>query len=288
MRLIETALWWLGQGIAVLPCKYRMKVPDTLALRRGSGQSGWEQYQTKLPNYRTLKNWFVHDSFNLGVITGWRGLVVLDFESIEWYDLWRATYPDLHAYTVRTARGMHAYLFINEPVQAHPIRGILDVKAAGGYVLAPPSVHPSGALYQVTVNAPIARVNSLDDVLPAGLFDYRPTTGQVAAPVQPLSIWERLDRAGPPVGLSVEEVKKRVSITDLLPDQEMTPTHDGYLITLCPLHDDHNPSFWIDTNRQLCGCFACGDKSMDVVNLYAQMHGIDNSSAIKELAKYLQ
>ena len=53
----------------------------------------------------------------------------------------------------------------------------------------------------------------------------------------------------------------------------------------CPFHDDQNPSFWIDTERNLWGCHACGERG-DVINLYAKNKGVTVNQAIKDLSKW--
>ncbi len=47
-----------------------------------------------------------------------------------------------------------------------------------------------------------------------------------------------------------------------------------------------NPSFWVDTKAQLCGCFSgCTNVPLDAINLYARLHGISNVAAIKEMSR---
>jgi hypothetical protein len=41
---------------------------------------------------------------------------------------------------------------------------------------------------------------------------------------------------------------------------------------------------WVDTGRQICGCYAgCTPKPLDVIDLYARMQGITTKEAIHEL-----
>lgn len=42
---------------------------------------------------------------------------------------------------------------------------------------------------------------------------------------------------------------------------------------------------WVDTSKQICNCFKCGKgrKPMDVINLWAWHHGLDNDWAIADL-----
>ena len=49
-----------------------------------------------------------------------------------------------------------------------------------------------------------------------------------------------------------------------------------------------NPSFWIDTTRQLCGCHAgCTPKPLDVIDLFARICSLGNDEAIRVLSRGL-
>ena len=80
---------------------------------------------------------------NVGIDCGKSGLVVVDYDGVE--------APDAQTLSVKTGRGVHHY-FANDgepvPNSASMIGEKVDVRGEGGYVLAPPSVHPSGALYE--------------------------------------------------------------------------------------------------------------------------------------------
>ena len=64
-----------------------------------------------------------------------------------------------------------------------------------------------------------------------------------------------------------------------------------YLIGWCPQCQQkrkkhERPRFWVDTELQLCNCFkpgCMGGKPMDVINLYAKLHGLDNDGAIANM-----
>ena len=51
---------------------------------------------------------------------------------------------------VRTGRGWHAYFTVDANIRSCKLARGIDVKAEGGYVVAPPSRHPSGAIYTWT------------------------------------------------------------------------------------------------------------------------------------------
>ena len=126
------ASMWLAKGIATIPCKTRSKVSLV----------PWKEYQIRLPTIPELEDWFgLGSQNNLAVITGGAAcLVVIDFDSMDYFKLWQGLYP-VKTFMVRTGRGVHVYLFVEEPARTMHFPGI-DIKADGGYVLAPPSIHP--------------------------------------------------------------------------------------------------------------------------------------------------
>lgn len=61
------------------------------------------------------------------------------------------------------------------------------------------------------------------------------------------------------------------------------PTVSGDSLTgCCPIHKDSNPSFSVNLKTGQCKCFSCG-WSGNYVSLYAQLHGLTNKEAFKEI-----
>src|SRR5579885_3612348 len=153
-------------GIAVIPVYFRTKIPMV----------AWRQYQDKLPSKTLLHTWFRPGRHvNAAAICGHRGLTIIDFDTQAAYQSWLdwangqtgvARELARQTYRVHTSRGVHLYLFVTDrPRTAHFDGG--DVKGVGGYVLIPPSVHPSGIAYVAEKDdAPIQTVSSLAEILP--------------------------------------------------------------------------------------------------------------------------
>ena len=73
-----------------------------------------------------------------------------------------------------------------------------------------------------------------------------------------------------------EKVKKSHPIKDAIEDLgvKLKPTSSGKLMGLCPFHDDHNPSLFVDTEKGYWRCFAgCGSGS--VIDLMMKAEGSD-------------
>jgi len=111
----------------------------------------WKEYQTRYPTDEELERWFSDGKANIAIVTGpISGIVVLDIdgeegqESLKKYNLFIPPTP-----CVKTGKGYHYYFKYQDGVRNFVKRypGI-DLRGEGGYVLAPPSVHPTGAIYK--------------------------------------------------------------------------------------------------------------------------------------------
>ena len=282
LDILSTALDWLAKGIAPIPILYKDKIPDgdILPLKydedsnliyrsNGSPKHTWEPYQKRLPTEAEVRKWF-STRHNLAIVTGWQNLVIIDFDT---FDAYNEAMPPA-TYSVLTARGVHCYYYVDEAINGRKLDGI-DIKAGGGYVLVPPSIHPSGVPYvALDPGTPILSVERLDEVLDVPKLPLTDTE------------WNGIDKSKVDIwyaGDLIGAIKTRYEILDML--DVVKSSGRGWFMARCPFHEDENPSFWIDSNRGLCGCFACMDKPMDVINLYARLRGIDNESAVYEMGK---
>lgn len=100
----------------------------------------WKQFQARAPTKAEVCAWFKGPPRNVGLVL-FDGMAVIDFDDAKLF--WRAlkTRKFAGAYMVKTPRpGFHVYVHEKRPSKSRPIiPGRLDVKAAGGYIVAPPS-----------------------------------------------------------------------------------------------------------------------------------------------------
>lgn len=291
MTTLDIARRW-AQSVAVIPVPAREKAT----------RLAWKPYQTSLPSDAELVAWFSNGA-NLAIVTGHQGLTVIDFDSMDVFNDWlsygdrndAAKFVQRHTYQVQTSKGRHVYVRLPDATKSRPLvkadgsRWGIDIKSRGGYVLAPPSIHPDGSQYRA-LNAPhVVFVSALSDILPPEMLiqaDYQPRN-VAPRPVSTGDIWDRVTN---PVVLGdgiVDRIKAAVPIESLFTEQ-LSQTGGHHFVVRCPLHDDHNPSMWVDTDQQIAGCYAgCTSKPLDVINLYARIHDLSNSEAIRELARGL-
>lgn len=261
--MLDTALFWLNCGIAVVPLYPRSKVPAV----------AWGQYREHLPTQDMAREWFSQPR-NLALVTGWQGLMVLDFDSPESYAsffVWHLEHDAslVDTYRVQSNRGIHLYYYLACPITAHSLPDApFEIKTAGRLVAAAPSIHESGRRY-----------TNLDD--PANIRTVRPEQILTYAPVmlrQPRLTPSPLN----PAPESLEEIKHSVSILSFF--DMPRKRSERFYVTDCPFHG-HKNNFWLDTEKNIGGCWAgCGN--FDVIDLYAKLHNISNGEAIRCLRKY--
>ena len=86
--------------------------------------------------------------------------------------------------------------------------------------------------------------------------------------------------------MDIAKIKQMVSIPDFLNFLGCVPTDhkDGrYLHYRSPLREDNKPSFWVDTQKGICGDFN-GDRIGDVINLAERYYNCDFKTAAANIA----
>jgi len=275
--------------MSVIPVKYADKKPAVK----------WRAFQERAADLGQLRVWFGNGARrNVGIVTGYGGLTVIDFDDPQAYANWLHWCQHEAAeltYRVWTARGVHVYIRLPQPTRTRPLREHhIDIKSRGGYVLAPPSVHPSGVVYRAPwPHAPIISVPTLSTVLPAAILatavrskSVYPKPNKKSWP-EVRDVWNVVEQSSIVTEDLVERIKAVYRIEDLLPFRQ--PGRDGFEMARCPFHDDQHPSMWVNTELQICGCFAgCTDKPLDVINLYARLNDLTNREAIVTLGRELE
>jgi hypothetical protein len=174
VTLLEAALEYAGRGWPVLPLKPRDKVPDGALVPHGLKESSTDQ--------ATLEGWWeASPAANIGLRTG-VAFDALDVDTDGWKSL--ACLVDENGClpsgpVVMTANGAHYWFKVTGQGNRARFRPGLDWRGQAGYVLAPPSVHPSGSLYEWAIPPDEAELVAA----PAWLVEQ--LTRRPAPPTQP-------------------------------------------------------------------------------------------------------
>lgn len=151
-KLETMALWYAEHGLAVFPLQPRSKEPY-------EGSHGFADATTDAE--RIKKWWGNAPESNIGIATGAKsgGLVAIDMDvhpergedGTGTLKAWEAEHGELpDTVAVRTGSGgIHALYRSSTEVRnsANGMAGV-DIRGWGGFIVAPPSVHPSGGEYE--------------------------------------------------------------------------------------------------------------------------------------------
>ncbi len=133
------ALRYYDLGFSVIPIRGAGKTPLI---------KEWKPFQATRASKEQIEEWFKQfPKANIGVITGAiSGIVVVDIDTTE--SISRELPPTVVS---RTGRGGSHYFYKHPGKEVKTRGGILpkvDIRADGGYVVMPPSLHKSGNYYE--------------------------------------------------------------------------------------------------------------------------------------------
>ncbi len=152
----EYANYYLNQGFSIIPLKIEDKTPLIQ----------WAPYQSTIITKNEFLEYINKGPVNIGVVCGnISRLIVVDIDGEPNGSLREWSYTTK---TVKTDRGYHYYFRTTNPPQGFTteIEGVhVDIKAEGGYVVAPPSIHPNGTKYQfIDMDIPIISITNLSEI----------------------------------------------------------------------------------------------------------------------------
>jgi len=153
--ILTAALRCIDLGWFVFALSEREKTPHPVFAPHGFKSS------TNDPN--VVRGWFLNGTTpNYGIDLGRSNLTVLDFDN----GLPPAALNLPQTLLVSTSRGTHAYLAGSTKTSKMVLDGqpLGDLKSAGGYVVGPKSVHPSGVVYELVQRVPVVPI-------PGGLLE---------------------------------------------------------------------------------------------------------------------
>jgi hypothetical protein len=140
----DWAICWVRKNYFIFPCLPKSKAPAT--------EHGFKDASN---DEKVVRAWWKQNpNYNPAISLGPSNLVVRDFDTIKPTVDWPSTF------TVKTGRlpvngidGIQMYYLGS--CKTHGVAGG-EVRSRGAYVLAPGSVHPSGNVYQIVCDLPLA------------------------------------------------------------------------------------------------------------------------------------
>ena len=145
--MLQEAMDLLEAGLCVIPLRERSKRPAL---------ASWKPYQESRPDAQDLHRWFASGGRNLAVVCGevsgppGLGLAVLDFDRPgfeTWAEEHREIVKDTWISATGRRDGRHVWLLVPSGTNSSTFDDG-EVKAEGGYIVAPPSLHPGGRRYR--------------------------------------------------------------------------------------------------------------------------------------------
>jgi hypothetical protein len=160
--LLRKALEYAESGFSVIPIRAGTKKP----------LCAWKEFQQRRPTESEVGKWWQENpDAQIGLVTGKvsGNFAVIDFDSSDAYGrFWGSKAAQLESETcvVTTARGRHVWVRTLNPPPSFKIPGLVDVKGEGGYVVGPPSIHPSGRKYEfANPDIPFSKVMTVQEDL---------------------------------------------------------------------------------------------------------------------------
>lgn len=162
--IAQIAHKYLKQGFSLIPCRKD---------KRPAGQ--WRQYTINPPKVQEIHRWFDELNYqSMGLIMGKvsQNIVAIDLDGIPAIRQFASEFPQICENTksvlTGSQAGVHLYLRVKNLPENTNVRvknvGGFEIRGNGQYIIAPPSLHPSGNLYRVYRDKAILEVNNLTAV----------------------------------------------------------------------------------------------------------------------------
>jgi hypothetical protein len=148
-RVQEYAISYASLGFHILALQSRSKRPHTMLAKEG--------LYSATNDFNKILKWFLkYPTINIGIACQPSGVVVFDVDQRAGGTL--DGLPPTR--TIKTGDGYHLY-YQADPSMLFPgkLRDGVDIKWRG-YVVAAPSIHPSGVPYQVIDDRPMVDIRS--------------------------------------------------------------------------------------------------------------------------------
>jgi len=250
-----------------------------------------------------LTRWDLRPDSNIGIDCGKSGLTVADFERVEDVPTW---VNEIATLKIKSRAGLHVYFSgVRDGSEAMYIDGkkVGDLQSTADYVLFNGSYHPSGAIYQIVEDSPIAPVPArIEELLVKPGQEDKPETQRVRAQLVPGTLrFERVVVPPDPAFNKLFEVVGWEPLENRLNKMEDTRFHGIELkpgkLSFCPM-PQHQPrgvdvpykarTFGVIAGQDaehLVHCFGCGF-SGDLVKTVKEFDQGDEGGKIVHATMY--
>lgn len=168
--ILLAAIRYLREAFSVFPLEHGSKRPAIINGRRFS----WQMFQKRRPTEEELRELF-QENVGIAVICGKisNGLVVLDFDGKDCAEIsarFEEAWPEIAYRTRRVMTGSgKLHIWLRCPDMPEELTRLewkfpdigdaaAELRANGHYVVAPPSLHPSGRHYQFLNDKPVLEI----------------------------------------------------------------------------------------------------------------------------------
>lgn len=182
-ELLNAALTYIGLGWNVIPLRPRDKKPLL---------PSWGEWQTKKVTEDMVKTWWQkHSDANVGILTGAiSGIVVLDVDGEKGQKSLAQVAKGLPPTPIsNTGKGSH-YIYAHPGFEVKNFAGKLpglDFRGDGGYIVAPPSIHPSGRQYEWVISPEDVELAPVPEWLLKLLEQKKKSNGESIDPLKVLA-----------------------------------------------------------------------------------------------------
>lgn len=141
MEAADVIKFYLTKDFSIIPLKEKEKFPTFR----------WKKYQKERSSLEDVEGWISQNpNSNWGIVTGSiSGIVVVDIDDLKGFKESGLKFPN--TVTAKTGKGLHLYfkhpgIAIKNEVKR--VESWFDIRGDGGYVVAPPSIHPNKSHYE--------------------------------------------------------------------------------------------------------------------------------------------
>lgn len=286
-ELRRTAMEWHSNGYSVFPIERGGKRPLVK----------WSVYANAPAPASQLVRWF-RGNLNMAVACGGeKHLTVVDFDTQSgYYKMLARAGSEIRGiidktYKVKTGRGLHVYFNVDSRSRKN-VDDKIDIKGDGGYVLVPPSLHPSGNVYTAMPGAYIASIQEISNETLCEIANIPISDPEPCANYNYESGGSVFDVVGDDLGFVSDFDYVLANVPILRVALRLTPMFPKngsgrYWMGRCPVHKDTDPSFWVDTELGIAKCYSTvcplNDRAVNAIGLWAMAKGMSYAEAMQEL-----